>query len=72
MPSNGIGGSGKVALWRRWFAWRPVRLIDGSRTVWLCWVFRRVPLHRDGGHRWDYTDRPDLHPAGPVDSSHWL
>jgi hypothetical protein len=26
--------------WRRWFAWRPVKTLDGNRR-WLCWLARR-------------------------------
>lgn len=24
--------------WKRWWAWRPVRLQIDDRRVWLCWV----------------------------------
>lgn len=32
-----------MALWRRWFAWRPVRIgLTQYRWVWLRWTERKI------------------------------
>jgi hypothetical protein len=41
--------------WHRWFAWRPVLLVDG-RTAWLEIVDRRLVFaHPDCGAEWEYA-----------------
>lgn len=49
--------------WHRWFAWRPVRTIDGRRTWFRC-IYRRLWFFPEGlpgapGPMWEYqrTDR---------------
>jgi hypothetical protein len=39
-----------MAEWRPWFAWRPVRLLNG-RTAWLRWA--------------KYREKTDLRPTEP-------
>jgi hypothetical protein len=34
-------GQALTAQWHRWFAWRPVELVNG-RFAWLRWLERRV------------------------------
>lgn len=43
-------------LWHPWFAWRPVRMIDGE-CVWLEKIQRRVNYYRAlcGGACWAYA-----------------
>lgn len=46
--------------WRDWFAWRPIRLLDG-RWAWLKTVRRRrVHMHPDGHvdwFMWEFAER---------------
>ena len=42
--------------WRRWFAWRPIKVRVGP--VWYCWVWlehveRRLVVKRIGQNCWD-------------------
>lgn len=39
--------------WRRWFAWRPVRVAGHWR--WLCWLERRAE-YRSSGMFWEVRD----------------
>lgn len=38
------------ACWKRWFAWRPVRLQINNRRVWLCFVeYEQIRIGRNNG-----------------------
>jgi hypothetical protein len=61
-----------LVVWHKWFAWHPVSLLGPSRTVWLCWVFRRKTRFTKRPGIYEYTDTPELYPIGPAGSDHWL
>ena len=43
-----------LVRWKRWFAWRPVRLQLSKRRAWLCFVEYeqiQIPIYTDIGGR---------------------